>query len=150
MKILSNSATQTEKIGEMLATEILKKKRSRALVIALRGDLGGGKTTFLKGLAKGLGVKEKVLSPTFVILKEYSIDNNDNKNFEKLYHFDCYRVEKKDIISLGFNDMDSNSSNIIAVEWSEKIEDIIPRSSLIIDFKFIDEKSREIFFSIKK
>ena len=150
MKILSNSATQTEKIGEMLATEILKKKRSRALVIALRGDLGGGKTTFLKGLAKGLGVKEKVLSPTFVILKEYSIGNNDNKNFEKLYHFDCYRVEKKDIISLGFNDMDSNSSNIIAVEWSEKIEDIIPRSSLIIDFKFIDEKSREIFFSIKE
>lgn len=147
MKILSNSATQTEKIGEMLATEILKKKRSRALVIALRGDLGGGKTTFLKGLAKGLGVKEKVLSPTFVILKEYSIDN---KNFEKLYHFDCYRVEKKDIISLGFNDMNSNSSNIIAVEWSEKIEDIIPRSSLIINFKFIDEKSREIFFSIKE
>jgi len=135
--MLSRSVDETQKIAEKMAKEILKEKKGRqnAFVLALRGDLGGGKTTFLQGFAKGLGVKDKILSPTFNIYRRYG-------NF---YHFDCYRIEKpEEILALGFEKIISDSKNIVAIEWAEKIESILPQDVKWLDFKFIDDATRSI------
>lgn len=133
---ITNSPFQTKKLGEKLAKEILRNKlKRRAFVIGLTGELGGGKTTFLQGFARGLGIKEKILSPTFVIMKRF-------KNF---YHIDCYRLQKpEELLDLGFKEIISNPSNIVVIEWADKIKKIIPKNTIRIKFNFIDEKTRKI------
>jgi len=142
MEIISNSVLETEALGEGMAVEMLKKKSNRALVFGLRGDLGGGKTTFLKGFAKGLGIKEPVLSPTFIIFRKYDLEG---EKFKRFYHFDCYRIEnEQEMLALGFNEIVSDPENIIAIEWSEKIEGILFKGIIRIGFEFINETTRKI------
>lgn len=142
---LSKSFSQTKKIGENLAKRLLKKKISKgALIIALEGDLGGGKTTFLQGFAKGCNIKERVLSPTFIIMRKFKI-NFKNIPFKYLYHFDCYRVKKpKEIIHLNFKEIIKNPENIVAIEWAENIKKILPKKILKIKFKFINKNTRKL------
>ena len=139
-KYLSNSFNQTRKIGRQLAEEALKAKK--AFVVGLTGELGGGKTTFLQGFARGLGVKEKILSPTFVIIKRFRLDT---KQFGNLYHIDCYRIQKpEELLDLGFKKIISNPQNIVVVEWANRIRKIMPKKAIWINFKFVDGKTRKI------
>ena len=86
-KIITNTYQETQDIGKNLAEGILMSKAQKgALVLCLQGDLGAGKTTFLQGFAKGLGINDMVNSPTFVIMKKFPIKN---RNFKYFYHFDC-------------------------------------------------------------
>lgn len=135
-EFLTTSAGQTKKLGEKIAKDILMvKSGEKARVIGLVGDLGGGKTTFLQGFARGLGVKEKILSPTFIIVRRI-------KNF---YHIDCYRVkDSKELLELGFKEIISNPKNIVAVEWADRIRKIMPSGTRWINFDFIDSKIRKI------
>ncbi len=144
-KYTTTSYKQTQKLGEKTAKEFLNAMLGKkALVIGLKGNLGGGKTTFLQGFAKGLGVKEKILSPTFVIMKRFGIKNKIFKNF---YHFDCYRFDKpEDILELDFEEIISNPENIVAIEWPEKVKRVLPKNIIFIDFRFIDKNKREINF----
>lgn len=137
-KYTTTSYKQTQKLGIDFAKEILKMPlKKEAVILCLQGNLGGGKTTFIQGFAKGLGIKEKILSPTFVILKRF-------KNF---YHIDCYRLkDENDILELDWENIISNPENIIAVEWPEKIKKIMLKNSIFIEFKFINENQREINF----
>ena len=145
MKItkITNNSLETSLLGEEIAKKILKDRQNKkAQVLALYGDLGTGKTTFLQGFAKGLGIKERVLSPTFVIFKKFKIQDSF---FNLFYHIDCYRLkDSKDLLSLGFEEFSSNSKNIIAIEWSEIVEDILPENKISIHFEFKDEKRRII------
>ena len=143
MEILTNSYQQTKKTGEILAKEILKTKfKKSALVVGLEGDLGSGKTTFLKGFAKGLGIKEKILSPTFIIMRKFEIRNS---KFENFIHIDCYRIKgPKEILALGFKEIISYPKNIVAIEWADKIKKILPKNSLILKFQFLNKNSRKI------
>jgi tRNA threonylcarbamoyladenosine biosynthesis protein TsaE len=153
-KQVTTSYKQTQKIGEDLAKEILKTPISGgAIVLCLSGNLGGGKTTFLQGFAKGLGVKEKILSPTFVIMKKFKIQNPKFKSISKskvqtftnFYHLDCYRLKaSNDVLDLDFKNMASNPNNVVAIEWPEKIKSVLPKKFIYIKFKFIDESRREI------
>jgi tRNA threonylcarbamoyladenosine biosynthesis protein TsaE len=146
IKHTTKNFKETQKLGEKFVKEVLSIRRSApqdknnsAVVLGLTGNLGGGKTTFLQGFAKGLGVKEKILSPTFVIMKRF-------KNF---YHIDCYRLKnEKDILELGFKDIIKNPKNIVAIEWPEKIKKVLPKNTILIKFKFIDNNTREIIFKI--
>lgn len=149
MEILTNSSQQTKKAGEILAKEILGTKlRKRALIIGLEGDLASGKTTFLQGFAKGLGIKEKVLSPTFILMRKFIIRNSA---FENFYHLDCYRIKKpKEILDLGLEEIISNLQNIVVVEWAEKIKKILPKNIIWIKFKFIDKTSRKLILKNKR
>jgi len=149
---ITKSYKQTQKLGENLALQLrastelsrtssgqIKENKKTAMVLALSGNLGGGKTTFLQGFAKGLGIKEKILSPTFVIMKKFG-------NF---YHIDCYRLKnEKDILELGFKEIIKNPKNIVAIEWPEKIKKILPKNTILIKFKFIDKNKREIIFKV--
>ena len=143
-KYITNSADQTREIGQKLGQKILKtKSKKSALIIGLEGELGGGKTTFLQGFAKGLGIKDKILSPTFVILKKFKLA--EDKKFQYFFHIDCYRIQKpKELLDLGFEEIISNPQNIIVIEWVERVKKILSKDILSIKFKFINEKKREI------
>jgi len=137
--LITNSPSQTKKFGEVLAKKILKTKSKKiSQILGLEGDLGGGKTTFLQGFAKGLGIKEKILSPTFVIIRKFKIP----KTF---IHIDCYRIQKpKEILDLGFKEIVSDPKNIVAVEWADRIRKIMPKNTIWLRFEFKDKKKRKI------
>ena len=143
---ITENYKQTQKIGGDFARELLKLPPQKgAVILELRGNLGGGKTTFLQGLAKGLGIKEKILSPTFVIQKRFKLKN---KRFESFYHIDCYRFKQaEDILDLGFKEIIYNPKNIIAIEWPEKIKKILPKKTIKLKFEFIDENIRKVVFT---
>ncbi len=155
-EFLANSFLETQKIGRDLALEILNfGPRKSSFIMGLFGDLGGGKTTFLQGFADGLGIKEKILSPTFVILKKFQIPINVGctdirksccvSKFQNFYHIDCYRIQKsKEILDLGFKEIMANPKNIIAIEWAEKIKDLLPKNAMILNFEFINRTKRKI------
>ncbi len=138
--MLTKSFKQTQKLGEIFAKEIIKNKsHKKAVVLALNGNLGAGKTTFIQGFAKGLGIKEKILSPTFVI----------RKRFNNFYHIDCYRLKNaKEILELDFKKIISNPENIVAIEWPSRIKKVLPENTIFIYFKFVDKNKREIIFKM--
>ncbi|MDD2732033.1 MAG: tRNA (adenosine(37)-N6)-threonylcarbamoyltransferase complex ATPase subunit type 1 TsaE [Candidatus Pacebacteria bacterium] len=131
---------ETKDLARKLAQKILSEKTSqKPIVIGLLGDLGAGKTTFLQGFANGLGVKERVLSPTFVILRKFKI----KRRF--FYHIDCYRLKSpKELLDLGFKEIIHNHLNIIAVEWADKVKKIMPKNSIWIKIDSMGENKRRI------
>jgi tRNA threonylcarbamoyladenosine biosynthesis protein TsaE len=137
MKLISNSKEETQKFASEMA---LKYKDGE--VIFLSGNLGAGKTTFVQGFAKGLGIKEKLVSPTFVLIKQYPLPYNKNAN---LFHIDLYRLENQEQIkNLGLSDMFKNQGNIILIEWAEKLADLPEKLPLKINFKYLSDSKREI------
>lgn len=124
MRFISNSPDQTINIARALAASI-----DGGAVIAMTGDLGAGKTAFTRGLAEGLDCPCEVSSPTFAIVHEYAGGRLP------LYHFDMYRVNSWDsLYSTGFFDyMDSGA--VLAVEWSENIENALPDSLIAVDIR---------------
>jgi tRNA threonylcarbamoyladenosine biosynthesis protein TsaE len=185
-KYITKSFQETQKLGQNFA-RLLSSPRKRgsraeaqnldsrlhgndgrdgATVLALQGNLGGGKTTFLQGFAHGLGIKEKITSPTYVILKHFRLPSlrakrsnlkvqiasspeapRNDDSFTDFYHIDCYRINKpEEILELGFEEIISDPKNIVAIEWPEKIKELLPKDTIEIEFKFVDEKTREINF----
>ncbi len=150
MEIITKNSIETQKLGENLAKEILAGDlRKSATVLALSGDLGAGKTTFLQGFAKGLGIKENILSPTFVIMKKFKIPHSSFKirdtRFTYFFHFDCYRLnDAQEVLSLGFAEIISNPKNIVAIEWPEKIDGVLPKDNIKITLNHLKENKREI------
>ena len=120
----------------MELAENIESEKFPGMIICLDGELGSGKTVFVKGFAKSLGLEETITSPTFNIVKEYTSGEMP------LYHMDVYRLEDGDE-SIGFNDY-FNSDGVSIIEWSELISDILPEERLDIKFKVIDENTRII------
>ena len=143
--IVSSSFLQTKNIAKTLAEIVLGERQRRgATVIALVGELGSGKTTFAQGFAKGLGIKARILSPTFILLKEFAIQHSF---FRVFYHIDCYRLkDEKDLEVVGIREIMLNPENIVAIEWPEKIKKIMPKNATLIKFKHSEENKREILF----
>ncbi|MBI2038589.1 MAG: tRNA (adenosine(37)-N6)-threonylcarbamoyltransferase complex ATPase subunit type 1 TsaE [Candidatus Nealsonbacteria bacterium] len=142
-KKISKSAASTKIFGRNFAEKILKLPlKHKAVIIGLAGELGSGKTSFLQGFAAGLGIKEKILSPTFVIFKRFAIKKKWFKNF---YHFDCYRMKnEKELSGLAFKQIIADPGNVVAIEWPEKIKKILPKDFFKIKFRFINKNTREI------
>lgn len=128
-KYKSSSEEETKKIAADLA------KKTKANFFALSGELGAGKTIFVQGFAKGLGIKEKTISPTFILIRQHQIPNSP----KILYHIDLYRLENlKDISSLGLEEIWSNPNNVVLIEWAEKLNEL-PKNTV----KIILEKEKE-------
>jgi len=144
MIINTASAEETQKIARELLKNIMP-PQSKAVILAMEGELGSGKTTFIQGLARALGVKEKVLSPTFVVMKKYQLDNCPIGQFNNFYHFDCYRLEdSREILALGFKEIIKDSKNLVAIEWAEKIKKILPPDAVWMKFEHLGEDKRKI------
>ncbi len=147
MKIISKNKKQTQKIAGILAGEILKarlnkpfgKPSASAFALALSGDLGSGKTTFAQGFLRALGIKKKITSPTFVLMKNYKIRENscsNSRQFANCYHVDCYRIKKAaDLTALGLKQILKNPENIVLIEWPERIRRALPKNTIQIKFE---------------
>ena len=156
-KFISKNAAETQAVALELGLQILNTNIEKsAVVLALSGELGAGKTTFLQGFAKGLGIKEKILSPTFIIMRKFKIppilkphDFNNQRpliiKVQYFYHLDCYRLKNEmDLEGLGFKEIISNPENIVAIEWPERIKKILPKKVIKITFKHKSENTRTL------
>src|SRR3989344_8532688 len=143
IEITTKSAEETKKVAINLAEELKKQSLLKhAFIIALKGSLGSGKTTFIQGLAAGLGIKENVLSPTFLILKQFIVNQKNYKNF---YHIDAYRLKNpKELLELGFKDLVKNPENIIVIEWADRVRKILPKNISKIKFENLGKNRRKI------
>lgn len=122
LTIRSHSSEETKSLGGLLAPLLVPGD-----VLVMSGDLGAGKTTFVQGLAKGLGIVERVTSPTFVLMKEYQ-----GGRFP-LMHLDVYRLEKvQEVIDLGIDEY-LDPSYVVVVEWGDKVEPLLPQDHLTIE-----------------
>ena len=120
---ITHSENETKALAAKFA-KMVRQAHHKVKVIALTGELGAGKTTFVQGFAKGLGIKDKIISPTFVLIRQHKMENN-----QVLYHIDLYRLEGKiDIKQLGIEEL-LNSDNLILIEWAEKIKNSLPKSA---------------------
>lgn len=131
------SPEETQKIAQDLA-----QRYKNGAIFAFSGPLGAGKTTFIQGFAKGLGISERLLSPTFVIMRHHDIPGNKEG---RLYHIDLYRLnEITEIESLGLSEIFTNPKNIILIEWAEKMEARLPKQTIKIHLEITSESTRQI------
>ena len=120
--------------------------KDTATIIPLSGDLGAGKTTFVKSIAQHLDIKEEVTSPTFVIQKEYEIPGHSL--FKKLIHIDAYRLESKSELEyLKWIDNINTPENLIFIEWPEQVEGIDLPQAQQITLTILENEAREITYS---
>ena len=148
MEILTKSAEETKGFGKQIANKLKANslKLKGAKILALTGDLGSGKTTFVQGLAEGLGIKQRIISPTFIIIRKYLIFNIKYK-IRNFYHVDLYRLEEnieREIVNLGMTEIWSVPNNIVAIEWGEKIDKMLPNGTIWIRFENLDKGKRKI------
>ena len=132
--ILSASCMDTVRIGEVLG-----KSLKGGEILAIRGELGAGKTVLVKGIAKGLGVEEEPNSPTFVIMNAY-------EGRIPLYHFDLYRVSGiGELEDIGYEEY-FFGDGVTVVEWADRIPEVFPKEAIQIEIEILGENEREIKF----
>ncbi|MBD3280445.1 threonylcarbamoyl-AMP synthase [Candidatus Dojkabacteria bacterium] len=157
----SNSEEETYEIAkeilEILERENIGTDNDKSVVLLLKGEMGAGKTQFVKGLAKALGIEQNVISPTFVLERQYEIPHSSVSRFRKLYHYDLWRVSSEDVSrvgefieNLGIQDA-LKPGNIIAIEWPENVVGLrehIKMVDVILLGLEIGEKGKERYFNI--
>ena len=129
----SLSSEETKKFAEALAKKILKRGPAKhAVVLALKGDLGAGKTTFTQGFYKGLGLKTRVTSPTFILMRRTALKR---AKFKNVFHLDFYRIHKISEIPITyFQQIIQLPENIILIEWPERAARMMPKNATRINF----------------
>ena len=160
MKIITKNARQTKQLAAKLAKRVSKSRRAKtAKVIGLVGDLGSGKTTFIQGFIKTLGVKHAVTSPTFLIFRPYLIKTKRREekrmrgrkrkekkgkviSYNTVYHVDLYRVRSfKELMPLGFKNILANPRNIVLIEWADIIRHQLPKDTIWIIMRHTSKES---------
>ena len=132
MEKISSSPEATESIGINFSNKV-----SKGDIIRVNGELGAGKTTFIKGILKGLGYKGNVNSPTYTLINEYD-------SIYKVIHIDCYREKSINRwLDIGIIDY-LNTENVVIIEWAEYINSILPKSTINIDISHVSELKRKI------
>lgn len=137
-EFITNSKEETQSIAVDLA-----KKLQPGDFLAFYGELGSGKTTFIQGLASGLGIQRRIISPTFIIVRHYQLAKG---NF---YHIDLYRIQTKhDLLSVGLDQIIEDRKSIVALEWAEKMGELLPKQRIEVHCQNLGENKRKI--QIKK
>ena len=155
--ITTKSAEETQMFAQELASTM-----EGGAVLLLHGNLGAGKTTFMQGFAKGLGIEQRIISPTFVIVRKYEaslssrmdmrdlsekdeISQQARNDITSLYHIDLYRTESDaDLESIGVQEILEDKSAIVVIEWPEKLGKYLPEKRIEIRFNTNGENGREI------
>ena len=151
MNHLSKNPKETENLAKFFAEELLKTKPGKkALVVGFKGELGAGKTTFIKALLRALGIKGRVVSPTFIFSRRYKLANQAVKSdssklrrrrsspISTAWHFDVYRLTSgtpKEIKNIGLNEALKSAENLVLVEWADKVKNTLPKGTIWIEFK---------------
>jgi tRNA threonylcarbamoyladenosine biosynthesis protein TsaE len=142
MEYISKSLEDTERIAGEIAEKI-NFNADKATVVGLYGDLGAGKTTFMKYFAKHFGVEEEVQSPTFIIMRIFEMNQSQvasrKSQATKLIHIDAYRIEKaEELLNLGWKELLAHPSNLICMEWPEKVAEILPEH-IMLRFEHVED-----------
>lgn len=144
-EIITNTFEETQKLGEVFAKQV-----APGDVLLLYGDLGSGKTTFTQGVAKGLGIKKRIISPTFVIVRTYRIMNYE-LGIMNMYHIDLYRTETfGDLKSIGIKELLHDKEAIVVIEWPEKLGIFLPKQRWEIHFSYENDNRRKIRIAKKE
>ena len=139
---ITNKA-ELESVAAQLATYLQSDQTDVASVVALHGELGAGKTTFVQALAASLGITETVTSPTFLIMRSYKTTAGRN-----LVHIDAYRVEtESELTVLGFEELLHQPENIICIEWAEQIAGLLPKHTVQLTFTLASDGVRTVTIS---
>lgn len=141
-KIITKNAGETADFGKSLARELFSDRGERLpRIICLYGDLGSGKTTFAQGFAKGLGISSRLLSPTFIIVRRHDLAGKACY----LYHLDLYRLkDHKELEALGIDEILKDPNSYMAIEWAEKLKELLPKKRVDIHFNVLEDGSHEI------
>lgn len=132
---VTKSAAETKKLGEEIG------RANTFNIICLWGNLGSGKTTFVQGFARGLGITSRLLSPTFIIVRRYQLSSDNGF----LYHLDLYRMkEPKDASSVGFEEMIADPDSVVVIEWPERLGTLLPEKRIDITFSVLPNGDHEI------
>lgn len=132
--VLTHNSSETQKYGEKLA-----EKLKNGGIVCLYGELGAGKTTLVQGIAKGLGIKQRINSPTFIIARKY----------DNFWHIDLYRLNSlEETEAIGIKEILEDTNNIVVIEWPEKIKNILPKHYVEIKLRVVSELEREIHETI--
>lgn len=153
-KFITKTAEETKQLAqEFISKRLLVQgdsltQRTGAIVIALYGDLGSGKTTFVQGIARGLGITHRIISPTFIIVRTYEIRGKGKaERVKSFYHFDLYRLEsERDIEGLGLQEILNDPDAIVAIEWAERLP-FLPDNRTDIRFVDLSDTERKIIFN---
>ena len=138
MEVLTHSPRETQKLGEKISADL-----KLGDILALYGELGSGKTTFIQGLARGLGIKKRVISPTFVFIRQYPVAGH--RSAVTFYHVDLYRInEVTEAKGLGLEEIFADPDAIVVIEWADRIKEILPKKRIDIYFEYIGENQRKI------
>lgn len=142
MLVTSKSAEETRNLAKQFIKEMVSSGETGPTIIELVGDLGAGKTTFMQGVGEFLGIKEALVSPTFVIQKNYQI--SPGSPWERLVHIDAYRIENsEELRAIAFDGYAKDPKNIIFIEWPTNMKiDLNPTKR--IEFSHLNENEREI------
>lgn len=136
-KIITKNSQETQNLGIEFAKEL-----RAGDVVLLYGDLGAGKTTFAGGVAKGLGTADRILSPTFVLVRTHKVLRG---KISKLNHIDLYRIEEKEAFSnLGLSEIVNEPQSITIIEWADRLLDFKPDKGYKIWFGHVDENRRQV------
>lgn len=149
LKLITRSPKETKLFAQNLAQKIASRQflGKTAVILTLSGNLGSGKTVFAQGFCRFFKVKQKIVSPTFVLMKSFRLRSPKIK-FQRIYHLDCYRLQKpKEILALGFKKIISEPQNIVLIEWPKKIKKFLPRKTIKIRFQHgLKENERIIMY----
>ena len=137
-QVRSLSVGEMRSIAGALARKLLRLRRTakQALVVRLKGNLGSGKTTFVRGFLKACGVRGTVTSPTFVLMRQYRIPKKNPSGISRILHIDAYRITKPvELSMLGFKEWLNDPGTLMMIEWPDRIRSLLPRSAISIGFK---------------
>ena len=142
---VTESSEETKKLGRDFAKSLTKGD-----IVCLYGDMGSGKTTFVQGLAEGLEIKQRIISPTFIMIRQYKARINDKGlMINDFYHIDLYRMgSKRDIESLGIEEIINNKDNIVVIEWAQNLKNLMPEKRIVVQFYYTGENKRKVTFAL--
>ena len=138
---ITSEDEETRMLGQKLAKDLKEKN-----FLAFYGNLGSGKTTFIQGLALGLKIKRRIISPTFIIVRSYKTKSKiKNQKSKIFYHIDLYRTQtENDLLSVGLEEISKEKNNIVAVEWAEKMGSLMPKKRIDLHFEYLENNRRKI------
>ena len=134
LAIKSSGLDDTSRAASELASKLQGNE-----VIELRGDVGAGKTTFVKGLVKALGSSDEVASPSFTVSRQYKLPNEN-----EVHHFDFYRLTDPGIMTAEIKESIDDERVVVVIEWGDIVENVLPEARIVVELKVIGEDSREI------
>ncbi len=136
---ITSSAEETRALAFGLASTL-----KPGTIVALRGDLGAGKTTFSQGLLEGFSIPGPHNSPTFVIMMQYDLPRVSRQGIHRIYHADAYRIGSKEMLNVGWEEWLMDKEGLVLLEWPERVVDILPEWVQTVIFESLDETKRKI------